>query len=79
MSLHGFGCTLWAYRREILRDVSLYGQMHRFLPILAADVGGRVTELEVVHRPRMHGVCEYGLVRTYKIIVDLITLKFTDE
>ena len=77
MSLHGFGCTLWAYRREILRDVSLYGQ--RFLPILAADVGGRVTELEVVHRPRMHGVCEYGLVRTYKIIVDLTTLKFTDE
>jgi len=74
--LHDFGCTLKAYRREVIEDVSLYGEIHRFLPILAAWVGGRVTELEVAHHPRMHGVSKYGLLRTYKVLVDMITLKF---
>jgi glycosyltransferase involved in cell wall biosynthesis len=74
--LHDFGCTLKAYRREIIQDVSLYGEMHRFLPVLAAWVGGRVTELEVTHHPRTRGVSKYGLTRTYKVLVDLITLKF---
>jgi hypothetical protein len=74
--LHDFGCTLKAYRREIIQDVSLYGEMHRVLPVLAAWVGGRVTELEVTHHPRTRGVSKYGLTRTYKVLVDLITLKF---
>src|SRR5215470_5442149 len=74
--LHDFGCTLKAYRREIIADMSLYGEMHRFLPILAAWVGGRVTELKVAHRPRTRGVSKYGLFRIYKVLVDIITLKF---
>ena len=74
--LHDFGCTLKAYRREVIQDVSLYGEMHRFLPVLAAWVGGRVTELEVTHHPRTRGTSKYGLTRTYKVLVDLITLKF---
>ena len=77
--LHDFGCTLKAYRREVVRDVSLYGEMHRFLPVLAAWVGGRVTEMEVTHHPRTRGVSKYGLLRTYKVLVDLITLKFIGD
>jgi glycosyltransferase involved in cell wall biosynthesis len=77
--LHDFGCTLRAYRREIVQDLSLYGEMHRFLPVLAQGVGGRVTELEVVHHPRTRGVSKYGFLRTYKVLVDLITLKFIGD
>ena len=77
--LHDFGCTLKAYRREIIQDIRLYGEMHRFLPVLAARVGGHVTELEVAHHPRTHGVSKYGLRRTYKVIVDLITLKLMGD
>ncbi len=77
--LHDFGCTLKAYRREILRDVNLSGEMHRFLPVLAAWVGGRITEVEVRHHPRAHGVSKYGLFRTFKILVDLVTLKFLGD
>jgi hypothetical protein len=77
--LHDFGCTLKAYRREVIEDVSLYGDMHRFLPVLAAWVGGRVTELEVAHHPRTRGESKYGLTRIYKVLVDLITLKFIGD
>lgn len=77
--LHDFGCTLKVYRREVINDVSLYGEMHRFLPVLAAWVGGRVTELEVAHHPRTRGVSKYGLTRTFKVLVDLITLKFISD
>jgi glycosyltransferase involved in cell wall biosynthesis len=77
--LHDFGCTLKAYRREVIQDVSLYGDMHRFLPVLAAWVGGRVTEMEVTHHPRTHGVSKYGLTRIYKVLVDLMTLKFIGD
>ncbi len=77
--LHDFGCTLKAYRREVIQDVSLYGEMHRFLPVLAAWVGGRVTELEVTHHPRTRGLSKYGLTRTYKVLVDLVTLKFISD
>src|SRR5438094_190936 len=66
-------------RREIMQDLSLYGEMHRFLPVLAQWVGGRVTELEVVHHPRVRGVSKYGFLRTYKVLVDLITLKFIGD
>jgi glycosyltransferase involved in cell wall biosynthesis len=79
VALHDFGCTLKAYRREVLRDMDLYGEMHRFLPVLAAWVGARIAELEVAHHPRIHGASKYGLIRTYKVIVDLVTLKFIGD
>jgi glycosyltransferase involved in cell wall biosynthesis len=79
VKLHDFGCTLKAYRREVIDDVSLLGDMHRFVPVLAAWVGGRITELEVRHHPRTHGSSKYGLLRTYKVIIDLITLKFIGD
>jgi len=74
--LHDFGCTLKAYRREILSDVRLYGEMHRFIPIYASWYGGRITEIEVNHRPRRRGRSKYGLNRTIKIILDLIVIAF---
>jgi glycosyltransferase involved in cell wall biosynthesis len=77
--LHDFGCTLKAYRRDVLHDVNLYGEMHRFLPVLAAWVGGRIAEIEVTHHARRHGRSKYGLLRTYKVIIDLITLKFIGD
>jgi glycosyltransferase involved in cell wall biosynthesis len=77
--LHDFGCTLRAYRREVIKDLSLYGEMHRFLPVLAAWVGGRVTEIEVTHHPRTRGVSKCGLTRIYKVLVDLLTLKFISD
>jgi len=77
--LHDFGCTLKAYRRRILSDVNLYGEMHRFLPVLAAWVGGRVTELEVTHHPRASGESKYGLLRIYKVLVDVLTVKFIGD
>jgi glycosyltransferase involved in cell wall biosynthesis len=77
--LHDFGCTLKAYRREVLHDVNLYGEMHRFVAVLAAWVGGRIAELEVTHHPRTRGTSKYGLLRTYKVVIDLITLKFIGD
>jgi glycosyltransferase involved in cell wall biosynthesis len=74
--LHDYGCTLKAYRRDILRDVRLYGEMHRFIPAYASWVGARITELEVSHHPRKHGRSKYGLSRTTSIILDLITILF---
>ena len=74
--LHDYGCTLKAYRREVLDDVNLYGEMHRFVPALASQVGGRVTEMPVRHHERLHGVSKYGISRTMKVILDLLTVKF---
>jgi glycosyltransferase involved in cell wall biosynthesis len=74
--LHDYGCTLKAYRRETLRDIRLYGEMHRFIPIYAAWNGGRVTEVVVNHHPRLHGKSNYGLERLVKVILDLFVLGF---
>jgi glycosyltransferase involved in cell wall biosynthesis len=74
--LHDYGCTLKAYRREVLEGVSLYGEMHRFVPALASQVGARVTELPVMHHPRMFGTSKYGISRTLRVILDLMTVKF---
>jgi len=74
--LHDYGCTLKAYRREVLEDVNLYGEMHRFVPALASQVGGRVTEMPVRHHERLHGQSKYGISRTMKVILDLMTVKF---
>jgi len=73
--LHDYGCTLKAYRAEVLAHVRLYGEMHRFIPIYAAWAGAKVTELPVQHQPRIRGASKYGLSRTYKVILDLITVK----
>jgi glycosyltransferase involved in cell wall biosynthesis len=74
--LHDYGCALKVYRREILRDVALYGEMHRFLPALARWVGATVGELPVSHWPRRSGVSKYGLGRTIRVLLDLLTVKF---
>ena len=74
--LHDYGCSLKAYRREVLKDVHLYGEMHRFIPIYASWAGGRVTEIPVAHHPRAAGQSKYGLSRTVKVVFDLITIKF---
>jgi len=74
--LHDYGCTLKAYRREVLAETKLYGEMHRFIPALASWSGARITECVVNHRPRTAGVAKYGLARTWKVILDLITVKF---
>jgi len=73
--LHDFGCTLKAYRGEILRQVKLYGEMHRFIPLYAALQGARIGELEVHHRPRRYGESKYGFNRIWKVLLDLMTAK----
>lgn len=74
--LHDYGCTLKAYRREVLDGINLYGEMHRFVPALASQFGARVTELPVNHFPRLHGVSKYGISRTLRVVLDLMTVKF---
>ncbi|HUW20451.1 MAG TPA: glycosyltransferase family 2 protein [Sedimentisphaerales bacterium] len=76
VKLHDFGCTLKAYRREVLAETKLYGEMHRFIPALASWSGARIAEMAVHHRPRTSGTAKYGLGRTLKVILDLITVKF---
>ncbi len=74
--LHDYGCSLKAYRREVLEGVRLYGEMHRFIPVYASWQGARVTEMVVNHRPRRAGVSKYGLGRTGKVLLDLLVVKF---
>ncbi len=79
LKLHDYGCTLKAYRREVLEPVRLYGEMHRFIPIYAKWSGARVTEIVVNHRPRRAGRSKYNLGRTFKVLMDLVTLKFLGD
>jgi glycosyltransferase involved in cell wall biosynthesis len=74
--LHDYGCSLKAYRHNVLEDVRLYGEMHRFVPIYASWQGARVTELAVDHHPRKRGKSNYGMERTIKVVLDLIVVKF---
>jgi dolichol-phosphate mannosyltransferase len=74
--LHDYGCTLKAYRREVLQHVNLMGEMHRFIPVLASWNGAKVAEVVVVHHPRTRGKSKYGLGRTVKVVLDLLTIKF---
>ncbi|MFN6037898.1 MAG: glycosyltransferase family 2 protein [Bacteroidota bacterium] len=74
--LHDYGCSLKAYRKEVIKDVKLYGEMHRFIPVYANWMGGKVTEVPVTHHPRVHGVSKYGINRTFKVVLDLIVIKF---
>lgn len=74
--LHDYGCTLKTYRREVVNKMHLYGEMHRFLPALASWVGATVEEVPVNHNPRRFGTSKYGISRTFRVILDLITVKF---
>lgn len=74
--LHDYGCTLKAYRREVLEGIGLYGEMHRFVPALASRVGAKVTEVPVRHHARMFGQSKYGISRTTRVVLDLITVRF---
>ena len=74
--LHDYGCTLKAYRREVIKGFHLYGEMHRFIPVFADAVGARIIEVEVNHHPRKYGKAKYGLERTIKVVLDLVTAKF---
>lgn len=74
--LHDYGCTLKAYRREVAQSIGLYGEMHRFIPAMASWMGVSVAEVAVNHHPRHHGTSKYGLSRTLRVFLDLITVKF---
>ena len=76
MRLHDYGCTLKAYRRQVLAGIRLYGEMHRFIPIYAAQRGARVTEMAVGHHPRRHGSTKYGLGRAPNVLLDLLLVQF---
>jgi glycosyltransferase involved in cell wall biosynthesis len=76
VQIHDYGCSLKAYRRDVLADVRLYGEMHRFLPALAYAAGARVTELPVNHHPRRFGKAKYGLSRTFKVFLDILAVRF---
>jgi glycosyltransferase involved in cell wall biosynthesis len=77
--LHDYGCTLKAYRREVLEDVRLYGEMHRFIPIYAAWEGARVAEIAVSHHPRRFGKSKYGIGRVARVLLDLLIVYFIDR
>jgi hypothetical protein len=74
--LHDYGCTLKAYRRDVLEGFRLYGEMHRFIPVYASSVGAKIVEVPVTHHPRKFGKTKYGLERTIKVVLDLFTVKF---
>lgn len=73
--LHDFGCSMKAYKAEFIKDIRLYGQMHRFIPVYAAHAGARIGEIEVRHRPRAAGQSKYGIDRTFRVILDLIVVQ----
>lgn len=79
VQLHDYGCGIKVYRREITTSLKLYGEMHRFLPAIAGDLGARVTEIPVNHRPRTLGRSKYGLSRTVRVVLDLMTVKFLSD
>ena len=74
--LHDYGCSLKAYRKDVIKGVRLYGEMHRFIPIFATWQGAKVAEIPVTHHPRIHGESKYGLERILKVVLDLIVVKF---
>ncbi len=79
VKLHDYGCTLKAYKKDILKNIKLYGEMHRFIPIYARWQGGKVTEIEVNHYPRLNGKSKYGLSRIFKVILDIFVVTFLNK
>ena len=76
VSLHDYGCTLKAMRKEVAKRITLYGEMHRFIPAVASGIGASIAEVKVNHRARVAGESKYGISRTFRVILDLITVKF---
>ena len=76
VKLHDYGCSLKVFRSEAVKPLKLYGEMHRFLPAIASEMGVRIAEVVVNHRARTHGVSKYGLSRTFRVVLDLLTVKF---
>ena len=74
--LHDYGCSLKVMRGEVAKNINLYGEMHRFIPALAEEMGIRLAEMPVNHRARIHGTSKYGISRTFRVILDLLTVKF---
>ena len=74
--LHDYGCTLKAFRREVIENIRLYGEMHRFIPAIASGMGIAFTEIKVNHRARRFGASKYGISRTIRVLLDLMTVKF---
>jgi glycosyltransferase involved in cell wall biosynthesis len=77
--LNDYGCSLKAYRRQVIEGVKLYGEMHRFIPIYTSWYGGKIIEIEVNHRPRVAGKSKYGLKRVWKVLLDLLVVRFFDQ
>jgi glycosyltransferase involved in cell wall biosynthesis len=76
VKLHDYGCTLKAMRRDLAKSLRLYGEMHRFIPAIAYERGAQIAELKVNHRPRLRGQSKYGITRTLRVVLDLLTVKF---
>lgn len=76
VALHDYGCSLKVFRAEVVKPLKLYGEMHRFLPAIASEMGVRIDEVVVNHRARMHGRSNYGISRTFRVVLDLLTVKF---
>ncbi|MBN2207665.1 MAG: glycosyltransferase family 2 protein [Candidatus Aminicenantes bacterium] len=76
VKLHDYGCTLKAFRRDVIKNIRLYGELHRFIPALASKMGVAVSEVKVNHRPRRHGKSKYTISRTVRVVLDLLTVKF---
>jgi hypothetical protein len=79
VKLHDYGCTLKLYRAQYLKPLKLYGEMHRFIPAFAGFLGARISEVPVNHRARTAGTSKYGITRTFKVLLDLMTVKFMDR
>jgi glycosyltransferase involved in cell wall biosynthesis len=76
VKLHDYGCTLKAMRRDVAKGLRLYGEMHRFIPAIAYERGAQIAEMKVNHRPRLRGKSKYGITRTLRVVLDLLTVKF---
>ena len=76
LKLHDYGCSLKAFKKEIIEDIKLYGELHRFLPVLANIEGARISEIKVNHRSRQYGSSKYGIDRTFRVLMDLLTVWF---
>jgi glycosyltransferase involved in cell wall biosynthesis len=76
VNLHDYGCSLKAYKRDVIKNLKLYGEMHRFIPAVASWYGVRIAEVETEHHPRVRGKSKYGISRTMRVVLDLVTVKF---
>jgi glycosyltransferase involved in cell wall biosynthesis len=76
VKLHDYGCTLKAFRKDIVKNIKLYGEMHRFIPAIASTMGVTIAEVKVNHRPRIHGKSKYNILKSIRVFLDLLTVKF---